>query len=142
MRGRRGRASALLLLCCAAVAAGVLQVDPVMLAAAALDAPTPTPPYSLAMCTMFYNEGKYLLEWILYHYLIGFQAWLPAPAGRRLLWRLTQPSLRAALLSVRQHEHRQLGRRAGAASAAAVATRADGRVSPCDARPTSPPACR
>lgn len=35
--------------------------------------PAPLPPYKLAVCTMFYNEGRYLLEWVLYHYLIGFQ---------------------------------------------------------------------
>lgn len=43
------------------------------MASAILGLPAPTAPFSLAVCTMFHNEGPYLLEWVLYHYLIGFQ---------------------------------------------------------------------
>jgi hypothetical protein len=40
---------------------------------AATQGPTPQPPFKLAICAVFYNEGTFLLEWIYYHYLVGVQ---------------------------------------------------------------------
>jgi hypothetical protein len=36
-------------------------------------APAPQPPYKIAACAIFRNERPYLQEWILYHFLIGFE---------------------------------------------------------------------
>lgn len=35
--------------------------------------PTPQPPFTLAVCALFHNEAPNLREWVLYHYLVGFQ---------------------------------------------------------------------
>ena len=38
-----------------------------------LAAPKRGPPYTLTICTIVHNEGRYLLEWVLYHYLVGIE---------------------------------------------------------------------
>jgi hypothetical protein len=35
--------------------------------------PIPKAPYTLAVCAIVNNEAAYLPEWIVYHYIIGFQ---------------------------------------------------------------------
>jgi hypothetical protein len=36
------------------------------------DVRTGAPPYDLAVCVIVRNEGDYILEWIIYHHLLGF----------------------------------------------------------------------
>lgn len=43
------------------------------IATALLALPALQPPYKLALCTIIHDEGPYILEWVLYHWLVGFQ---------------------------------------------------------------------
>lgn len=60
------------LLGCAGASAPVRRT-PADVAAAVLAARAPRPPYKLVACATFHNEAPYLREWVLYHYLIGFE---------------------------------------------------------------------
>ena len=40
---------------------------------------TLVPAFHTPHLTQIHNEGKYLLEWVLYHYLIGFQVGMCSP---------------------------------------------------------------
>lgn len=55
--------------------------EPSRVAATILSWPSPQPPYDLAMCVMVHNEARYILQWALYHYMLGFQARRPTPAA-------------------------------------------------------------
>ena len=47
--------------------------DPVLIASILHRSPAPSPPFTLASCVVFKDEGAYLAEWLWYHILVGFE---------------------------------------------------------------------
>jgi hypothetical protein len=76
----RAYAAVLLLLalsCCTpSIAADANASSLVRLVRAVLQEPAPQPPYTLTACAIVNNERPYILEWVVYHRLVGFDHFL------------------------------------------------------------------